>query len=353
VKVRTIPAALLVVAVLCAACGQAISSGGSAGAPVSSSTPPARSVELPPVSGAKAVVARLCALLTPQLQAAVARGFNLPASGCAQMIGIDFHGTTDNGPLFEHLSATPWVKIQRDGAFVGVEKKVIMQTSQSHGSPAWIEFWLGSSDKKQWQVAKMGDLDRMVDAGYPSIAASEPPTQPGDVTTPSTVPAPAFSCSGSATSIADPAGDEGAGDSRLAPWMRPVTSIDIRKVTLVGGPHPCLQITFAQPVRPDTDIGISSTGQNIQGQVAEIWFGSGRNFDYWGLATPTGTAKVSYGETGSTVVLALDPKQPLTLATLGVCAVSTQSQEPYLTHPEVGSDAAPNADSDEFCWSGP
>jgi hypothetical protein len=346
----------LSIALLCAlclvvaGCGRSATAGTGSSSTASSTTPvPTPAIPSATLKAAALNVLRayndkkageVCATLGPTAQRWTAwltnALYHVPVT-CEQLTAPEFKPqTTDSGtvlaPVYKRISVLRWRRVgMRDGygrvdmlVHVGYPGTLPQDSPLKYPHEIVLYF---TSDHGKLLLARPVDMSSVVLGGDPKADTSVEPTPPAATRSAIAIPPPSFPCAGATQSASDAADDVETGvevslKPATAPWL------DIRKVVTHGisGAHPCVEIDFAEPIRPPIDIQIMDLDTVPSPDLAiaandDFFAGGGTD---WHLKRP-------YGERGSAVFVALDPKYTQwRFDNLRVCVQSPVLDDPLL-----------------------
>jgi hypothetical protein len=257
--------------------------------------------------------------------------FYAPLS-CEKLTDLVFHPIQDNPPaVFRRATVARWEGSRDDGTFAAVRAAIHIEFP--HGVKPWNDpqtatFFL-TNDGGRWRILDDGGLSQIVSGGEMPLTAGMTPLRTRDVASPLAIPNAGFTCAGTATVSNDPPNDvhdllrvtdTSTGPPINAPWL------DIRRVAVYGNPtsRPCIEVTFAQPLRAGTQLDIIFGGTTN----AELAFGKSQQTAWTGLAP----AHQPYGEHDTTVRLLLAPSDIPTWQDghLAICAIQPLYDQPLL-----------------------
>ena len=317
-------------------------------APESSVTTTGPTSVKPRLADARAVVTSYVAAYTRhdpagicRLQAAVLRHFEVALASrfyladtptCEQLTAQVFHPLQDNPPpVFRRATVVRWEGSRDDGRLAAVAAAIHVEFPNGVkplNDPQTAVFFLTDEDG-QWKILDDGGLSKIVSGGETPLTVGMTPLRPGDMGSPPAVADARFTCAGSTSVFTDPPNDvhdllrvtdTSMGPTVDAPWL------DIRRVAVYGTPtgHPCLEVTFAQPLSAGTLLEVIFGGTTD----AELAFGKAPQAAWTGLAP----GRRPFGEHNSTVRLLLAPSDIPTWSEghLAICAVQPLYTQPLL-----------------------
>jgi hypothetical protein len=344
---------LLAFAAFGAACGAAANAGGSSArpstappAPHSRRTSTAAAAVRPPLAGARAVVASYVAAYSRHdpaavctLESAALRRYEgevvrrlYTAMSCEQLTDLVFHPLQDNPPpVFRRATVARWEGSGYDGTLAAVRAAIHVEFPNDVkplNDPQTATFFL-TDDHGSWRILDDGGLSKIVSGGETPITAGMTPLRRRDVASSLSIADAGFPCAGAASVSTDPTNDvhdllrvtdTSTGPAIHAPWL------DIRRVAVYGTPtgRPCVEVTFAQPLRAGTTLEVIFGGTT----AAELAFGKAPQTAWTGLAP----GRRPFGEHGSTVRFLLAPSDVPTWRSghLAICAVQPLYDQPLL-----------------------
>ena len=350
---------LLVLGAVGAGCGATGSAGVTNGpsssfsspAPQSSVTSTHAASYQPPLADARAVVKAYVAAYTRHdptaicgLQSAALRRFEVDllhhvftteTATCAQVETLQFSpGVQDSPPpLFRRATVVRWEGSRYDGSLAAIAAAIHVEFPDGVkplNDPQTAVFFLADENGK-WRILDEGGLPQIVAAGGEvPFTVGMTPLRPSDVGSSLAVTDAGFTCDGTASVSADPPNDvhdllrvteTSVGPTIAAPW------VDIRHVAVYGTPsaHPCIDVTFAKPLRAGTTVDVILGGDT----AAQLVLGKAPQAAWEGLAP----SHRPFGEHDTTLRLLLAPNsdvQAWSEGHLAICAEQPLYNQPLL-----------------------
>jgi hypothetical protein len=273
------------------------------------------------------------------LESAVLRRFEVEvtrrfytALSCEKLTDLVFHPLQDNPPaVFRRATVMRWEGSRADGSLAAVRAAVHVEFPNGVkplNDPQTATFFL-TDQHGRWRILDDGGLSKIVSGGETPLTAGMTPLRRSDLASSLPIPDAGFTCAGTASVSTDPTNDvhdllrmtdTSTGPAIHAPWL------DIRRVAVYGSPagRPCIEVTFAQPLRAGTLLEIIFGGTTD----AELAFGKSPQTAWTGLAP----GRRPFGEHATTVRVLLAPSDIPTWqgGHLAVCAIQPLYDEPLL-----------------------
>lgn len=348
----TLIAVLFSASCVVAACGPSAASPGGSTASLSDPAPPTSSLTTPAAPGIPAVELKaavekvladynskspqaVCADMSPQVIAwmnTFIESVYKTAASCEQFVSLAFHASEDDegnvtAPEFRRISVVRWLQLGTDGQYGKALTLVKVSYPPGTKGLAYAHLVAFSFQRVGGKLLLAADppVANAVQGRDPETFQNLAPVDADSAGTAASLPAPQFPCQGTAQSAPDPAGDVESGtdpdnESRTtAPWL------DIQRVVAhgFGTAHPCLEIDFAAPVRPLTEITLEPDGV-----TPPFGLSIGADGDYVDDFADVGPTP-PFGERGSAIFITFNPHfWPWKFDQLLICAKSMRAWDP-------------------------